>query len=201
MKRAQNGVGNFMVDKMKTVSALCAVFCAIAIFVYPLDAVQHSCCPGAYQTPAQEIVNLVHTAAGARESSTSEEIVWTYSMTFPGPCMLNLTEHKQTWKKQPPDTPVTSIRETTQYLIPAADLEFGAFATHHTLERQGYMRLIMFTGRATIRRWHGDSPTPPEEAPVLFEAPINFGKPNVDIFAVPVRLQEALMHLASQCQL
>src|SRR5262249_36556096 len=149
--------------------------------VYRLDAFQNSCCPGIYQTPTQEILHMVNTEAGATESSNSGEVVWTYSLTFAAPCMLNLTEYKQTLNKQISGAAVTRIRETTHYLIPAADLDFGPLATRHTLERQGYMHLIMFTRRATIRRWHGDSSAPPEEAPVLFEAPINFGKPNVDI--------------------
>jgi hypothetical protein len=87
----------------------------------------------------------------------------------------------------------------THYLIPAADLEFGAFSTHNTLE-QGYMRVIMWTNRATIRRWRGDSSTPPEDAAVIFNAGINFGKPNVDIFEVPLLFQDALRHLTDLCR-
>jgi hypothetical protein len=188
-----------MVDNRKIASALCAAFCAIAIGVYPLDAFQQSCCPGINE-PAQEILNLVNTKSGARESSKSGEAVWTYSLNLADPCMLNLTEQKQTLKKGTSDGTVTPIWETTHYLIPAADLEFGTFSTHHTLERQGFMRVIMFTRRATIRRWHGDSLTPPEDAPVIFDAAINFGKPNVDIFEIPLLFEDALMHLTSFCR-
>jgi len=184
-----------MVDNRKIASALCAVFCAIAIGVYPLDAFQQSCCPGINE-PAQEILNLVNTKSGASESSKSGEAVWTYSLNLADPCMLNLTEQKQTLSYGT----VTPIRETTHYLIPAADLEFGTFSTHHTLDRQGFMRVIMFTRRATIRRWHGDSLTPPEDAPVIFDAAINFGKPNVDIFEIPALFEDALMHLTSLCR-
>src|SRR5262249_31896428 len=132
-----------MGDKRKTACALCAAFCAIAIGVYRLDAFQHSCCPGNYQAPTQEILHLINTGSGASESSKSEDVVWTYSLTFADPCMLNLTEYKQTQKREISDTSVTRIRETTHYLIPAADLDFGPLATRHNLERQGYMRLIM----------------------------------------------------------
>jgi hypothetical protein len=94
---------------------------------------------------------------------------------------------------------VKPIRETTHYLIPAADLEFGEFSTHQELE-QGYMRVIMWTRQATIRRWRGESLTPPEDAAVIFHTGINFGKPNVDIFEVPLVFQDALMHLTGVCR-
>ena len=71
--------------------------------------------------------------------------------------------------------------------------------THNTLE-QGYMRVIMWTNRATIRRWRGDSSTPPQDAAVIFNAGINFGKPNVDIFEVPLLFQDALRHLTDLCR-
>jgi len=188
-----------MVDKWKIASALCAAFCAIAIDVYPLYAFRQSCCPGINET-AQKILNLVNTKSGASESSKSGEAVWTYSLNLADPCMLNLVEQKQTVKKGTSDDIVTTIRETTHYLIPAADLEFGAFSTHHKLERQGFMRVIMFTRHATIRRWQGDSSIPPEDAPVIFTAAINFGKPNVDIFEIPGLFEDALMHLTSFCR-
>ena len=188
-----------MVDNTKIASALCAAFCAIAIGAYRLDAFQQSCCSGINET-AQAILSMVNTESGASESSKSGEAVWTYSLNLADPCMLNLTEQKQTLQKGTSDGTVTPIRETTHYLIPAADLEFGTFSTHHTLERQGFMRVIMFTRRATIRRWHGDSLTPPEDAPVIFDAAINFGKPNVDIFEIPALFEDALMHLTSLCR-
>jgi len=187
-----------MVDNTKIASALCAAFCAIAIGAYRLDAFQQSCCPGINET-AQAILNLVNTQAGARESSKSGEAVWTYSLNLADPCTLHLTEQKQTMKKENSDDSVTPVRETTHYLIPAADLEFGAFSTHHKLE-QSYMRVIMWTKRATIRRWRGDSSTPPQDAAVIFDAAINFGKPNVDIFEVPLLFQDALRHLTGLCQ-
>jgi len=188
-----------MVDKRKIASALCAAFCAIAIGVCSLDAFQQSCCSGINET-ALEIWNLVNTQSGASESSKSGETVWTYSLNLADPCMLNLTEHKHILKKGTSDGTVTPIREITHYIIPAADLEFGPFSTHHTLEQQGYMRVIMWTRRATIRQWRGDSSTPPEDAPVIFVAAINFGKPNVDIFEVPLLFEDALMHLTSLCR-
>jgi len=187
-----------MIDNTKIASALCAALCAIAIGAYRLDAFQQSCCPGINET-AQAILNFVNTQSGASESSKSGETVWTYSLNFADPCTLNLTERKQTLKRENSDGSVTAIREMTHYLIPAADLEFGAFSTHNTLE-QGYMRVIMWTNRATIRRWRGDSSTPPEDAAVIFNAGINFGKPNVDIFEVPLLFQDALRHLTDLCR-
>ncbi len=188
-----------MVDNTKIASALCAAFCAIAIGAYRLDAYQQSCCPGFNET-AEVILNLVNTQSGASESSKSGETVWRYSLNFADPCTLNLTEQKQTLKKENSDGSVTPILEITHYLIPVGDLEFGEFATHNTLEQQGYMRVIMWTKRATIRMWHGDSSTPPKDAPVMFNAAINFGKPNVDIFEVPLLFQDALMHLTDFCR-
>jgi hypothetical protein len=187
-----------MFDKRRIASALCAAFCAIAIGAYRLDAFQQSCCPGIIET-TQAILNFVNTQSGASESSKLGETVWTYSLSLADPCSLNLTEQKQTLKQETSDGSVTPIREITHYLIPAADLEFGEFSTHHTL-KQGYMRVILFTRRATIRRWRGDSSTPPEDAAVIFDAAINFGKPNVDIFEVPLLFQDALRHLTGLCQ-
>src|SRR5262249_36329890 len=134
------------------------------------------------------------------ESSKSGETVWTYSLNIADPCMLSLTEQKQTLKKVTSDGTVTPIREITHYLIPAADLEFGKFSTHHELEPQGFMRVIIFTRRATIRQWQGDSSTPPKDAPVMFDATINFGKPNIDIFEIPGLFEDALMHLTGFCR-
>src|SRR5206468_2991666 len=39
-----------------------------------------------------------------------------------------------------------------------------------------------------------------EDVPVIFEAAINFGKPNVDISQIPRILEDALMHLTSLCR-
>jgi hypothetical protein len=183
----------------KTASALCAAFFAMAIGAYRLDASQQSCCLGIGDT-RQALLNLVNTQAGSSEYWQSGEAVWTYSLNFADPCTLNLTEQKQTLKKENADGSVTRSREITHYLIPAADLEFGAFSTHNTLERPGYMRVIMWTKHATIRRWHGDSSIPPDDAAVIFSAAINFGKPNVDIFEVPLVFQDALMHLTGLCR-
>src|SRR5215471_13090523 len=187
-----------MVGKTKIASALCAAFCAIAIGADRVDAFQQLCGPGINET-AQAILNLVNTQSGASESSRSGETVWRYSLNFADPCTLNLTEQKQTWKNENSDGSVTPIREITHYLIPAADLEFGRFSTHNTLEPT-YMRVIMWTRLATIRRWRGDSSNPPEDASVMFNAEINFGKPNVDIFEVPLVFQDALRHLSCLCQ-
>jgi hypothetical protein len=186
-----------MVGTTKIASALCAAFCAIAFGAYRLDAFQ-SCCSGINET-AQAILNLVNTQSGASESSKSGEAVWTYSLNLADPCTLNLTEQKQILKKENSNGSGTLIREITHYSIPAADLEFGPFGTHHTLE-QRYMRVILWTKRATIRRWRGNSPTPPEDAAVIFDAAINFGKPNVDIFEVPLLFEDALMHLTGLCR-
>jgi len=187
-----------MVGNTKIACALCAAFCAIAIGAYRLDAYQGPCCPGFNET-AEVILNLVNTQSGASESSKSGETVWRYSLNFADPCTLNLTEQKQTLMKENSDGSVAPILEITHYLIPVADLEFGEFSTHHRLE-QGYMRVIMWTKLATIRMWHGDSSTPPKDAPVMFNAAINFGKPNVDIFEVPLLFQDALMHLTDLCR-
>src|SRR5215468_6076396 len=104
-----------MVDKRKIASALCAAFCAIAIDVHPLEAFHQSCCSGIDET-AKEILILVNTQAGASESSTSGETVWTYSLNLADPCMLNLTEYRQTLPKGTAEGTVTPIRTTTHYL-------------------------------------------------------------------------------------
>ena len=188
-----------MGDKTKIASALCTAFCAIAIGAYRLDALQKPCCPGINET-AQAISNVVNTQSGASETSKSEETLWTYSLNLADPCMLDLTEQKQTRKNENSGSvTVTPVREITHYLIPAADLEFGKFATHHTLEPY-FMRVIMWSRRATIRRWRGDSPIPPADAAVIYDASINFGKPNVDIFETPLLFEDALMHLSDLCR-
>jgi len=185
-----------MIDHIKVGFALCAAFCAIAIGAYRLDAFQRSCC--SVNGTTQAILYFVNTQSGASESSKSGETVWTYSLNLTDPCTLNLTENKRGLRKET-DGSVTPIRETTHYIIPAADLEFGAFSTHHTLE-PGYMHVIMYTKHGTIRRWHGDSSIPPQDAAVLYDTAINFGKPNVNIFEVPLRFEDALMDLAGLCR-
>jgi hypothetical protein len=62
------------------------------------------------------------------------------------------------------------------------------------------MHVIISTERATIRRWHGDSAALPQDAFVGYEAPVKFGKPNVDIFDITVRLANALQHLSCLCR-
>ena len=123
-------------------------------------------------------------------------------MTSEGPCTLNLTEERQTLRtnNSPDAPPPVPVRQVTHYSIPAADLRFGLFATHHVFERGGIMRVIMFARRATIRRWHGNSLTAPPDAEVVFVAPINFGKLDIDIFDVPLRFQNALQYLTCLCQ-
>src|SRR5262249_31356047 len=105
-----------MVDNTKIASALCAAFCAIAIGAYRLDAFQGSCCPGINET-SQAILNLVNTQSGASEFSRSGETRWTYSLNLADPCMLNLTEWKQTRKNENSNGFVNPTREITHYLI------------------------------------------------------------------------------------
>ena len=116
----------FMFDKRKIVSALCVVFCAIAIGVYRLDGFQGSCCTGINEA-TQAILYVVNTQSGASESSNSGETVWAYSLNFRDPCMLNLTEQKQILKRRTTDGSVVPIREVTHYLIPVADLSTAHF--------------------------------------------------------------------------
>src|SRR5215470_8640357 len=68
------------------------------------------------------------------------------------------------------------FNETAEVILNLVNTQSGAseFSKHHTLE-QGYMRVIMWTKLATIRTWRGYSSTPPKDAPVLFNAAINFG--------------------------
>jgi len=164
-----------------------------------LDAAQNSC-PTCIDQTAQYIVNLVNTESGATKTLKTGETKWSYSMALTGPCVFTLTEELQRLNSAVPSSPTPPVREITPYLIPAADLDLGKFGTRLKLER-GVMHVIISTERATIRRWQGDSPALPQNAPVAYEAPVRFGKPDVDIFDVTVRLENALKHLASQCRL
>jgi hypothetical protein len=121
-------------------------------------------------------------------------------MALAGPCTLFLTEELQRVNTAGGSSPTTPVREVTHYLIPLADLNVGPLGTRIELGRPGsVMQVIIATQHATIRRWHGDSATMPPDAPVAYEAPIRFGKPNVDIFVVTVRLENALKYLAPLC--
>ena len=164
-----------------------------------LDAAQIAFLPGIDQT-VQYILNLVNTESGATKSLQATEMRWTYSMALACPCTLTLTEELQTLNSAVPGGPTPPVREITHYLIPAADLNFGQVGTRLKLDRQGVMQVIISTERATIRRWHGDSAAVPKNAPVEYEAPVRFSKPNVDIFDASVRLENALKHLASLCR-
>jgi hypothetical protein len=181
-------------------SAICAAFCAAGIGASEMDAVQQSPTAGVDQT-VQFILNVINIESGATRSVQSEDTTWAYSATFTNPCTLDLTEERQNvhLNNAADGAPIVPIRQRTHYLIPTADLEFGSFSTHHTLE-QGFMRVIIFTKHATIRRWYGDSSTAPEDAQVVFEASINFGKPDVDIFNIPSHFENALEHLTHLCQ-
>ena len=178
---------------------LAAAYFFIGTSVSKLDAAVHEACclPGIDQT-VQYILNLVNTESGATKSLKTGEMRWTYSIALAGRCTLILTEELQ--RPAVPGSPTVPVGEITHYLIPADDLDLGKFGTRVKLDRQGVMLVIISTERATIRRWHGDSAALPQDAPVGYEAPVKFGKPNVDIFDVSVRLENALKHLGSLCR-
>ena len=148
----------------------------------------------------QYIQNLVNTESGATESVKSVDTSRTYSITLVQPCTFDLREDLQRLIQPNSTASASPVREIIHYLIPMADLDLGPLGTHHKLDRQSVMHVIIFNNRATIRRWTGDSPILLQDVPVVFEAAINFGKPNVDIFDAPVRLENALKHLALLCR-
>jgi len=156
-------------------------------------------CPGIDDT-FQYILNLVNTEAGATQSLQVGERTWTYSMALAGPCTLFLTEELQWVNTAGGSSPTKRGREITHYLIPLSDLNVGPLGTRLELDRPGVMQVIIATQNATIRRWYGDSATMPPDAPVVYEAPIRFGKPYVDIFVVSVRLDDALRYIAPLCR-
>jgi len=166
-----------------------------------LDAAVHNVfLPGIDQT-VQYILNLVNTESGAAQSLQTGETRWNYSMALVSPCTLTLTEElRKVNSAAGPGIPTAPVVEITHYLIPVVDLDLGKFGTRLNLDRQGVMHVIISTERATIRRWHGDSAALPQDAPVAYEAPVKFNKPNVDIFDVTVRLENALKHLACLCR-
>ena len=163
-------------------------------------AAQQACAPNLKQT-GQYIRDLVNTQSGATRSMRSDETTWSYSMALDGPCTLDLTEEREDVRLSGAAGAGPPVRQFTHYLIPAADLGFGGFSTHNEFELGSFMSVVIFADHATIRRWYGDSPTPPPDAEVLYDASINFGKPDVDIFDVPLRLVNALEHLTSLCRL
>src|SRR5262249_26731071 len=111
-----------------------------------------------------------------------------------------LTEELQRLNSAVPGSPAAPVGEITHYLIPAADLSLGKLGTRLNLDRQRVMNVIITTQPATIRRWHGDSMALPQNAPVAYEAPIKFGRHDVDVFDSSVRLENAIRHLALLCK-
>lgn len=189
-----------MAKILRSALALCTVFCSIWIGTAQLGALQLVPPPGLEQT-VQYILSVVNTESGAIRSSPSENTTLSYSMTFAAPCTLALTEVRQTVQSNAAGgSPVAPVREITHYVIPAEDMDFGRFSTHNALERDGTMRVTIFTTRASIRRWYGGGSTMPPEAEVVFNAAINFGKGDVDNFDIPLRLEDALHHLTCLCQ-
>src|SRR5262245_23094897 len=186
------------------VKALRILTVAAAYFVIgtsgrSFDAAAQVFAPGTDQT-VEYILNLVNTESGATRSLQTGETRWSYSMALAGPCTLMLTEQLQRVNSAVPGSSSTPAGKITRYLIPVDDLDLGKFGTRIKLDRPGVMLVIISTERATIRRWQGDSAALPQDAPVAYDAPIRFGKPNVDIFDVPVRLANALKHLACLCR-
>lgn len=191
------GLKSFLLNRRRAAYALCAV----GIVLSPVYAARQACAPCLNQT-GQYILDLVNTQSGATRSTRSDETTWTYSIALDGPCTLKLTEEREDVRlnNAAGAAPSPPVRQFTHYLIPAADLGFGSFSTRNEFELGSFMRVIFFTDHATIRRWYGDSPTAPPDAEVLFEASINFGKLDVDIFDVPLRLVNALEHLTTLCR-
>jgi hypothetical protein len=183
--------------KILTLAAACFV---IGTSARQLDAAGHKPLPPGIDQTAQYILNLVNTESGATRFLQKGETRWTYSMALAGPCTLILTEELQSLTSGVPTSPTATAGEITHYCIPVGDLDLGKFGTRLKFDRPGVMNVIISTERATIRRWRGDSATLPQNATVGYEAAIRFSKPNVDIFDVTVRLENALRHLASLCR-
>jgi len=195
MKRSKNHAG--IVRPAILVACL-----IIGISVSPLNAAPQffSVNMPNMETTIQYILDLINTESGATESKQSVNTTWTYSAAAAGPCVLHVREDLQRLAPSYATTPAAPVRETVHYLIPVADIDFGPFGTHHTLDRHRVMHQTIFMNHGTIRRWKGDSPVMPQDASVEFAAPINFGKPYVNIFEAPIRLENALRHLAFICQ-
>jgi hypothetical protein len=190
-----------LIDNRRITGALFAALSAVGISAFPLYSAQLATPPEISQT-VQYILDVVNTESGATRSSHAEDTSWAYSMTLASPCTFNLTEERQKVRLNTlaAQSPAVAVREIIHYSIPAADMEFGEFSTHHTLEPEGFMRVIIFTRRATIQRWYGNSSTPPQDAQAVFETSITFGKPDVDIFDIPAHLENALKHLTALCR-
>lgn len=180
----------------------------IGIAASPLSAAPQTClppvlvagCPPNMETTMQYILDLINSEAGATEMKRSVNTSWTYSVDAAGPCTLHLRENRQRLSPPDPTNPTAPVRETFNYLIPVGDIGFGPGGTHQRLDQQRVMHLTIFMNHGTIRRWEGNSSILPQDASVEFAAPINFGKRNVNIFEAPIRLQNALEHLAFLCQ-
>jgi len=179
--------------------AIVLVCLVIGIAASPLRAAPQLFLPN-METTIQYVLDLINTESGAIESMWFVNTRWEYSATAAGPCILHLQEDLQRWS--PPDStaPVAPVREIIHYLIPVADIDFGPLGTHHSLDVPRVMHSTIFMNHGTIRRWKGDSSVMPQEASVEFAAQIRFGKPYVNIFDAPIRLENALRHLAQLCQ-
>jgi hypothetical protein len=186
-------------NAVRALGSLVLAVCLVIGAAFRLDARHNDFLPGIDQT-VQYILNLVNTDSGATRSLKGSEGKWTYSMALAEQCTLRMTEELQRTNSAVPSTAAPSV-QITNYLIPAADLYFGKLGTRLHLDRQGVMHVIISTKQSTIRRWPGDSAAMPHSAHVEIEAPIRFGKPNVDVFDVTVRLENALKHLAELCRL
>jgi len=192
MKRRKNRAG--------IVSPAVLLVCLVIGFTAsPLGAAPQLFLPN-METTLQYILDLINTESGATVSMRSLNTSWEYSATAAGPCVLHLREDLQQWSPPDSTTPAVPVREIIQYLIPVADIDFGPLGTRHSLDPPRVMHSTIFMNHGTIRRWKGDSSIMPQDASVEFAAQIRFGKPYVNIFDAPIRLENALRHLAQLCQ-
>jgi len=192
MKLGKNGVGIVK-------PAILLVCLVIGFTASPLGAAPQLFLPN-METTIQYILDLINTESGASESMRFVNTSWEYSATAAGPCVLHLQEDLQRWSPPNSTAPAAPVREIIHYLIPVADIDFGPLGTHHSLDVPRVMHSTIFMNHGTIRRWKGDSSVMPQEASVEFAAQIRFGKPYVNIFDAPIRLENALRHLSQLCQ-
>ena len=179
--------------------AILLVCLVLGIAASPLGAAPQLFLPN-METTIQYVLDLIDTESGATESTRSVNTSWEYSATAAGPCVLHLQEDLQRWSPPDSTTRTVPVREIVHYLIPVADIDFGPLGTHHSLDRPRVMHSTIFMNHGTIRRWKGDSSIMPQDASVEFAVQIRFGKPYVNIFDAPIRLENALRHLAQLCQ-
>jgi len=192
MKRMKNRAGI-------VTTAILLVCLVIGIAASPLGAAPQLALPNMEAT-IQYVLDLINTESGATVSMRSVNTSWEYFATAAGPCVLHLQEDLQRWSPPDSTTPAAPVREISHYLIPVADIDFGPLGTHHLLERPRVMHSTIFMNHGTIRRWKGNSSIMPQDASVEFAAQIRFGNPYVNIFDAPIRLENALRHLARLCQ-